>query len=239
MARQYSLSDLRELVRARYDLDTFGTDTYVTTDVVDSFINESIQDLNAILIECYGSDYFLTTTSLSVNANDATTDLPLDCTKLRAMYWQRSTDDLPEIHKADAGKLHMAFRSAEAWTCPKYILTRRTITWLPTPSTAVTVKLVYVATQDDLADSEGDDGIWTAEPGWTEYIVADVCRKISEREDKDPSVWIAAREKWEAKIRSQAPDREDAEPSTIRDTWGNRRGMSAWELRDRLTLDEG
>lgn len=233
MSRSYLLSDLVEDVRVRYELPSFSSSTYVTQTAVERFVQESIQDLNAILEECYGSDYFLTTSSIT--ASSATTALPAGAGKVRALYWRRGADDLVQILPATVDHMRYAFYEATDWNCPRYKLTGRTLTWLPIPNQSYTVKIVHTGTQANIDSSSNP---WLAEAGWAEYVVEDVCRKICEREEKDPSVWMAGRGEWEKRIRSQAPDREDGQPTAIRDTWsGDTVGLSAYALRDLLTRE--
>ncbi len=230
--RSYLLSELVEDVRVRYELPSYSTLTWLTQNAVERFIQESIQDLNAILEECYGSDYFLTTGTLT--ANSATTTLPTGAGKVRALVWIRGADDTVDILPGNVDHMRYAFYSARTWQSPRYKLTGRTITWLPAPSQEYSVGIVYTTTQSNIDSSSNP---WRAEAGWAEFVIEDACRKVCEREEKDPSTWIVSRDRCEAKIRSQAPDREDGQPTAIRDTWGQRTGMSAYELRDWLTRE--
>lgn len=236
MARSYLLSDLVEDVRTRYDLPVFSADTFVNQTAVERFIQESLQDLYAILTETYGSDYFLTTATIAATQNIATTALPSGAGKIRRLYWYRGVDDVPEIHKGKPDDLKLSFYSARSWDDGvRYYLTGRNITWLPTPNQTYSVRILYSATQANIDSSSNP---WSAEAGWADYVIEDVCRKIAEREEKDPSLWIACREEWARRIRSQAPEREDGEADAIRDTWGGAEKLSAYELRNRLTLGD-
>lgn len=231
MARTVSLSTLREAVRTRYELPAFSTTTWCTTAQVNSLINESLQAYYALLMECYGEEYF--STSSTITASSATTSFPTRCHKILNLWWLRGTDDVVRIHRGSADDLLLANYAAKSWNeyCPKYRLQgTATILWLPTPSTSYNVRCDHVALPADLS-ADGD----TAEfgPGWEMQTVADVCQKLAQREEKDPTVFMAERAEWEARIRRQAPDRIEGEPLQLRDVTSG--GLSAYQLREILT----
>jgi hypothetical protein len=238
MGRLVTLSDLREDVRTRYDLPAYSTTTYVTEDAVTRMINQSAQAFYAMLIACFGDDYFTTTASTTTTASVASTTLPTDAHKVLRVVWLKAADEAVTLHRATVDDYAKAFETAEAWNyAPRYRVHGSSLKWYPVPSAVYNIRIIYVALPEDLDTAEDT---MEAGPGWDEWIVLDVCRKIAEREDQDASRWIALRADVEARIKAQAPERDESEPEAIRDTWCEYgpHGLSAWQLRNLLTTGE-
>jgi hypothetical protein len=227
---------MREAIRVRYDLPTFSTTTWLTTSAVNAMINSSVQALSAILMESYGDNYYTTSASLTTTANTGTTSLPTRCYKVLQFWWVRGTDDIVKVERGNADDLRYANYAARSWDQmrPRYRLQgTSTVQWLPIPSQAYTVACDYVQLPAELS-ADGDT--FEAGPSWEEFVVADVCRKIAAREEKDISQWMAERGDAEARIRSQAPERDEGEALAVRDTW-NPYGLSDYDLRNRITIE--
>lgn len=232
MSRSITLSEIREEIRVRYDLPSFSTTTFITTTAVNSLINQSLQAYYAILLECFGDNYFAESTTITTDDDTALSSLPSRFTKLLSLHWLRGTNDVVKILPANATEIGLYSLGSVAWTnySPRYRLSGNAIEWFPTPNAAYSVRCDYMALPSNLsADTDFFDG----GNGWEEWVVLDVCRKIAGKEEKDPSTWIAERNDVEARIRKQAPDRDEGEPLVLRDA--SRRWESDYERRNRLT----
>lgn len=231
MSRTVTFAVLKEAIRTRADLPAFSASTWVTTTQINALTNESLQGYYALLWTLFGDEYY--STSSTITASSATTSVPTRCIKILNLWWLRGTDDVVRINRGNADDLLLANYASKAWTdyAPRYRLQGTgTILWLPTPSTSYNVRCDHVALPADLS-ADGDTLFSGA--GWEQWVVADVCLKLAQREEKDPSVFMAERAEWEARIRAQAPDRIEGEPLQLRDVSGV--GMSAYALRDLLT----
>jgi hypothetical protein len=219
MARLVALSAVREAVRQRYDLPDFSTSTFVTLVAVNSAINESLQALYAILLDAWGDDYFTKLTSVSTTANQGYTAYPTNFLRLQGIAWQRGTDDYVPLERASVDDMPDMMLSARAWTTtrPKYRLTLDGIRWTPAPNAVYTVWLHYVQLPAALS-ADGDT--FDAGPSWDEWVVMDVCAKIAQREEKSIAEWLAKRSDVEARIKSQAPGRDEWQPEQVRDIAG-------------------
>lgn len=231
MARLLSLSDLREEVRIRYDLETFSTTGWCTTAAVTRLLNESIQRFRAILSEAYGDNYLLASTTITTTADIPVSSLPSDFFKLTKLSWRKDAETAVPILRGSADDLARSTLTPCSWSRPKFILTAGTITWLPVPDQEYTVDCWY---QSILADLSADGDTIDCGPGWAEWIVLDVCRKLASREQKDPSVWLMELSQAEQFVRSQAPDRAETDAPCIRDVYGLD-GMSDYDRRDYVT----
>ena len=206
--RQVSFSTVRESVRVLYDLPTFSASTKPTEDAVDQLINESCSRLSGILIESFGDDYFTKTATVPAAADGETSPLPDDFYKLRSLTWLMSTDNPVEIQRATLEDyVRDAQLTAKSWNseAPKYRFEGTSaIRWLPKPSASHSVLCTYVYVLDLSADGDGID----VGPGWETWIANDVCVKIAQIREEDPSVFMAERADAEKRIRSQAPKRD-------------------------------
>lgn len=200
-------------------------------------INSSVQALAAVLLESYGDNYYTTSATITTTPSTGTSALPTRCYKLLQLWWVRGTDDVVKLHRGSLDDLRLANYGARTWNeyGPRYRLQGvSTVQWLPTPSVAYTVTCDFVQLPAELS-ADGDT--FVAGPGWEEFVVADVCRKIAAREEKDISQWMAERADAEARIRAQSPERDEGEALQVRDTWRPNLGMSDYELRNRLTIE--
>lgn len=234
MGRSVSLSEIREEIRLRYDLPSaFSSTTFVTTTAVNSFINQSLQAYYAILLECFGDNYFAASSTITTNDGVAVSSVPSRFTKLISLYWLRGTNDAVKILPANATEIGLYSLGSVPWTdyAPRYRLSGATFEWFPTPSAEYPVRCDYMALPANLS---ADADIFDGGNGWEEWVVLDVCRKIAGKEEKDPSTWLTERADVEQRIRKQAPDRDEGEPLVLRDA-SSSRWESAYQRRNRLT----
>lgn len=200
MARSVTLTQLLEDVRQRYDLPTWSSTTFVTQDAVTRMINNSIQALASIMIEEGASDWFTSTSTVTASASTSTTAEPTGLYTLKALFWERGTDDVVQMVRANVDELALRSYAATTWSTPKYIYRMGVFEWLPVPSENYTVRVYGTILPTDLS-SGGDT--FTSGPGWDEWIVMDVCSKIAQREEKDEGHWVAMRADAEQRIRGQ------------------------------------
>lgn len=236
MARTVTFANLRTAIQARYDLPTFSTSTWLTTSQVNTMIVSSVQALSAMLIEAYGDNYYTSSSTLTTTADLELSSLPERCHKLLALWWVRGTDDIVKISRGNMDDLRLANYASKSWSeyRPRYRLSGTSaVQWLPAPNAAYTVTCDFVQLPAELS---AEDDEFEAGPGWEEWCVADVCRKIASREEKDIAAWMAERADAEARIRAQAPERDEGDALCVRDTF-NAYGMSDYELRNRITVE--
>lgn len=234
MGRLVTFSEIRNHVAERYDLPTFSSSGWSTLTNINRHINESLQRFHAMLAECYGDNYLLTNFATATSPNVALTSLPSDFYKLSALSWRKSADSAIPIRRGNVDDLRKATMTPRAWSNPKFVLTGSTITWCPVPDAAYTVDIWYQALPADLVS---DSDVFDAGPGWLEWVVLDVCRKLASREQKDPSVWLAELSQAESLVRSQAPDRAETDSPCVRDVI-RRRGFGDLEIRDLITYGD-
>jgi hypothetical protein len=235
MRRTQTFAWLQEEVRQRYDLANYSTTTWSTTTSIKSMANSSLQAYYALLTECYGDNYFAKNATLTTTAGQATTDLPTDFAKLKALVWQRGTDDPVMLKRAQRSDEYLIGMSSQGWSTwePKYeLFGLTTVRWYPKPNDVYSVLIDYIYTPADLS---GDSDTFPAGQGWEDWVVLDICRKLAARDDKDPGVFLAELQDIERRVRAQAPERDEGEARTLRDATYH--GESAYSRRNRLTQD--
>lgn len=233
--RSVTLLQLKEDVRTRYELPTYTTSTRVTTAQVTRLINLSLQQFYAMLAECYGDDYFASSATITTTADFGVSSLPQDFYKLLSASWRKTDEISVRLKKATADDMMRTNLIAKDWNThtPRYRITAQALQWSRVPSDSYTVDLWYVPIQPDLDD---DADTFSAGPGWDEWIVLDVCRRIAESEQKDIQTWVAMRNDTEQRIRAQAPERDESESLQVRDVmYRSTSRLSTQELRDAVT----
>lgn len=228
MARSVTLTQFKEDVRQRYDLPTWSSSTFVTETAVTRMINNSIQALASIMIEEGASDWFTATSTVTASANQATTAEPSGLYTLKALFWERGTDDIVPMVRANVDELALRSYAATTWEAPRYVYRSQVFEWLPMPSENYTVRVYGTVLPTDL--SAGGD-TFACGPGWDEWIVLDVCRKIAQREELDEAHWLAMRSDAEQRVRGQL-ERHAGQNLQVRDADWPRLGDR--ELRDLL-----
>lgn len=246
---QVSLAQLREKVRQRLKRGQFTTSSSATLAEVNDHINEGRKAFQAMLAECYGDNYYQKRVEIPTVASESAIDLPDDFYKLKKVYWLRTPGDppdVPEIHRASVDALRVV-EWVRPWTTqyPGYTLAEDQLVFGPTPSDVYTVIVWYVHEGEDLVDADPEAeppvvaNTMYVGPGWSDWIVLEACIRIageSEKRDSDFARFTAAQARVEARLRAQAPDRNETSAMRMRDVRGGR-GMGDQELRDAITVD--
>lgn len=229
MGRFQTRDEIQALIVSQYDLPTLSTSTNPTASAVVSYINESLQQMYAMLMECYGDDYFGQSYTLTTTASVPTSSLPPDFHKLISIAWRRDANTSYPVHMASASEAHRSTLAAQDWerARPKYRMTSAALQWCPVPSGAYVVDLWYVAIPADLA--AGTDVV-SVGPGWVQWVVHDVCTKIATRlrDGESRSFFAQLRDDAEKRLREQAPARSETEAHGVRSVMSWDRGYDGF-----------
>jgi hypothetical protein len=235
MANLVTLTQVREDIRERMQLPTFGASTAVTTTAINRLINKALRAYAALRAELYGDGYQLARADITATASVLTTALPTGAQNVLKLYWLRTTTDPVEIRLADIDGYSELYRQTpQNWSRPRYRLEGANILWLPTPLATYSVKLLYTLPNADLvADGDTFDGGYEGD----EWVVSWVCIRLAQREKRDDDLkrYTAYMLDCEQRIRAHAANRSETEAPQIRDTLG--RGLDTYALRDAVTLD--
>lgn len=170
-----------------------------------------------------GSTYARPTTTANVQVYA----LPSDFLKLHELYLTDGSDEsfLPlEPSGLDASAM---YREMDAGQPSYYVIRDGFYELLPTPSTAYTIKMVYVPTSPILAaDSDTFDGIVGYEDAVAIYAAQQM--SIKNREDELTMILMGKLQDWERRIRGSAVSRDQGKPERVQDIRQFRRHMRRW-----------
>jgi hypothetical protein len=156
------------------------TNPFVTPVELLGFVNLGLGYLHDLLIEVYDDWLTVVDDSLTMTAGGATTKLPTDFYKLRALFLIDSGQRV-ELYPFDP--LDMAgSTTTDTSDRPQYRLVANDIRWLELPGSAYTLELWYIRQFRDLVDIED-----RPEPeipnGWEMYVVAWVAHFLATKEE--------------------------------------------------------
>lgn len=225
MSTTMTLSDLRLAVRQRSDMENSSgvyTDSLVKDPELNSYINQSAFELYDLLVEAYGSRYYISApTYITTNGTDEFYPLPADFYKLAGISVKTNGSlanyfPLREGSFSDMERLSgINNQSVIGLGSMKYMLNANNVWLAPTPQAGQTVRMFYVPRLSTLlADGDTFDGI----SGWTEYIIIDAAIKCLQKEESDVSVLAGQKAAMITRINEAATNRDLANPPTVTDT---------------------
>lgn len=227
MATTMTLAQLRTAIRQRADMEStqFITDAELT-----SYINQSYFELYDILIQKFGSDYFVAAPYQFVT--DGTTQLyPLPDGDPDAGFYKLLGVDIsltgspnsfvtlkPFNFSARNRNIAPNIQSFYGFGNIQYRLNGNKLWFNMVPSAGQTIQLWYIPTLTTLS-ANGDivDGI----SGWTEYIIVDGVIKCLQKEESDVTVAAIQKAALIKRIESAAENRDAGSPATVGDSRGS------------------
>jgi len=186
-------------------------------------VTGSALSLSGLVRAAYGADFFETSTDLTTQNGLGYVSLPENCSSVRRLVWVRGTDDYVEIERASQDETN-AWSGGWSNSTPVYRLRSGTVALFPTPLAAYTIRLTHdtgiivTATTDTIS----------AEAGWREWLVLDVCRKIRQRQQKDGSDFLYSQQEQEVLIRSLVP-RDRGGITQVRDVYDMPTRARPWD----------
>lgn len=217
-----TLSEIRSRCRQRADMES---SEFVTDDELNFYINQSLAELHDMLVQSYGSDYYVKSATFQTVAQQEGYDLSTiitddDFYKLRAIDAQLNGDDWFTLHRFNFNERNR-FQHFGVWdylgiTNVRYRLVGSQIRFVPIPDRDINVRVWYVprvATLTDDADTYDDFN------GWIEYAIVDCAIKMLNKEESDVSVLLNEKALLKRRIEEVANNRDASEPETIQDIY--------------------
>ncbi len=232
MSTTMTLVQLRTAIRQRADMvNSTGvyTNSFITDDELNSYINQSYFELYDLLITTY-EDYYVAP-PLIIPTDGSTQQYPLpDGTLYSAApaFYKLTGVDLGlasttnawvTIRKFDfIGRNRYVFPQLTSTYLGvfnlRYRLVGSTLMLIPTPSSGQYLRLWYIPRLTTLsADADLADGI----SGWTEYIICDGAIKCMQKEESDVSVLFGQKQALIKRIEESAMNRDAGQPDCISD----------------------
>lgn len=212
-----TLAEIKTQVRQRADMvhSDFVSDSELT-----GYINLSYFELYDLLITAYGENYFVAApdTFNTVNGT-AQYALPDDLYKLLGVDLRLSNGQFRTLKQFNFGDRNR--RPLNNLVGPyteelRYRLNGSDLWLAPTPTSVQTIQVWYAPTLPPLTD---DDDVLVSVSGWEEYVIVDAAIKCLNKEESDVSVLMASKQALATRIREAAANRDEAEPSTVRDIY--------------------
>lgn len=215
-----SLSDLRTRCRQRADMEN---STFVQDPELNFYINQSIAELHDILIQSYGSDYYVKDTTFQTSAGQTSYVLSTiitdnDFYKLRAVDAKLNNDDWFTLNRFNFNERNR-LQSFGTWDYlgianVRYRLVGSKIFFTPSPSREMDVRLWYIPRSQVLVnDTDEYDDV----NGWIEYVIVDCAIKMLTKEETDTSVLLREKDLLKRRIEEVSNNRDVGNPESIED----------------------
>ena len=212
-----TLAELKEQARQMSDMvdNEFVTDSELT-----NYINFAISELHDILVESYGSDYFLDSTTETTIVNTSDYALPENFYKLRGVDLKINNDDWISVRPFNFNERNRQ-EDFGAWTLlgvtnVRYRLMGSNIKFTPVPDQGVQFKIWYIPVATKLvADTDELNDI----NQFSDYVIVTAAMKMMLKEESDASALMSERERIENKLRDAAQNRDAGEPESITDIY--------------------
>lgn len=215
MARTRTLADLILDVRQRTNQEN---STFVTDAEVTEYLNQEIAELYARIVQAQGPEHYRSSVPVPVVSGTALYALPADFWQLQALEATLGgiTGRLRPFMQTEHARLQNA--QPFAWYSPiRYRLQANNLEILPATQT-FTATLYYTPAPPRLVS--GTDVL----DGFAGYEVAAIygaCATVLQKEESDPSFYLAQRDRIYAHIQSVAAQRDANEPERIQDVTTN------------------
>lgn len=213
----FTLAQLKTLVRQRADIENSN---HIQDEELTNYINGSISELYDILIQKYGSEYFLSSNTFALVNGTGEYNLPADFFKLIGVDLQLTTTsdwvtikrfDFQERNRYSASVLRGVYGSPLV----RYHVQGSKLVFQPTPTDTNNIKLWYVPTPVSLSL---DADTFSGYNGWEEYVIVDAAIKCMEKQELDTSALQLRKNMLIQRIESAAGNRDANFGPRITDT---------------------
>ena len=219
-----NLTSLIAEIRNRSDMNNseFITDTELT-----GFINLSLKELHALLVNNYGVDMFVDDVSMAIaaNATETTADLPDDCLKIMGVDLEVTGSQYITLrqfnfaNRNEAANMNETGQATQYWTNYRYRPRGKKISISPKASGALTLRVWYVPEVVELVLGVDTIDINDSLYGWLEYVIVDCCIKCLQKEESDTAVFQQQKQALIQRVRNEVQNRTQDFPQTVTDTY--------------------
>lgn len=217
-----TLLQLRTQARQRSDMED---STFITDAELNSYINASIAELHDMMVQSYGEDYFVKSSTFNTvsgtdnyNLSSAITDN--DFYKLRGIDAKIGQNDYYTLKKFNFNDRNK-FKHDGIWnylgiTAVRYRIVGNKLYFTPTPDGTTEVRVWYIPKATILvADSDTLDDL----NQFAEYVVVDTAIKMLNKEESDVTVLMNQKAMLKRRIEEVANNRDAGESESIQDIY--------------------
>lgn len=208
MSRQYTVQEIATKVRVRGD---YESSDFITDAILIDFIDSAYTEVYDLLVTKW-EDYYVTELEFYTTAGQKYVAVPADFYKLLGVdinnggTWSRLYRyNLHERNSNQSGNLY------------KYRLQDANINFIPTPTSAVQMRMLYIPCADKLtALTDSIDGI----NGWEELVVLYALRRCQVREETSVTAVDNEISRQLKRLDTAADARDAGEPESLGDFMG-------------------
>lgn len=218
-----NLSEIRQEVRNRADMNN---SQFITDAELNSYINQSLKELHALLVTNYGVDPFIDYEDMVVaaNADETTADLPTDCLKIAGVDLQVGSKwiTLKQFNWAQrnlASSINEQGQATQYWTNYRYRPRGTKVSITPAAAGAITLRVWYVPEVTTLVADNDSVDTNDALFGWLEYVIVDACIKCLQKEESDTSVFQQQKQALIRRVSIESQNRTQDFPQVVSDVY--------------------
>lgn len=212
-----TLAELRTQARQRSDMESSD---FVSDSELTAYINASIAELQDILIQAYGSDYYVSTYLFNTASGVESYALPSDFYKVVGVDGKVNSNTYHNIKRFNFNERNRynepVFWSVIGAPSVRYRIVGSNIRLSPPPDGVTEIRLWYnplaaklVADGDTLNDLNQ----------FSEYIIVDAAIKMLQKEESDVTVLFAQKQALIKRITEVANNRDANEPESVSDIY--------------------
>lgn len=217
-----ALSEIRTRCRERADMES---SQFVTDSELNFYINQSIAELHDMLIQSYGSEYYVKSVEFQTVGQQESYDLSTiitddDFYKLRGIDAKLNGDDWFTLQRFNFNERNR-FQHFGVWdylgiTNVRYRILGNEVRFVPIPDRNVTIRMWYIPRAGTLVN---DTDTYNDFNGWIEYVIVDCAIKMLNKEESDVSVLLAEKQLLKRRIEEVSNNRDAANPESIQDIY--------------------
>ena len=221
-----TIATLMSRSRQRADMED---NNFVTDSELVDYINAGISELQDILIQEYGEDYYVKSKDFTTTAdkdtypiNDSTSTENINITdfyKLRGIDAKLNGSEYFTIASFNFNERNL-FQNVSSWsllglTNVRYRLVGGNLIFNPKPNGATAVRFWYIPTAAQFSSSTDTTTKWDDINGYAEYVVTFAAIRMLQKEESDVSVLMAQKAELTQRITNAAANRDADNPLTI------------------------
>ena len=227
-------------VRQRADMES---SLFVSDLEVQTYINAAISELHDILVQTYGQDYYVSsstfntvagTDSYPINSSTSGPNIS-DFYKLRGIDAKLNGSDYFTLRPFNFNERNL-YQNWGTWsllglTNIRYRMVGGNIVFSPKPAGATEVRVWYIPTaqQFDSATPATSTTTFADINGYAEFVVIDAAIKCLQKEESDVSTLIGQKAQMKRRIEEAADNRDAGHPLSVSDIYvANDEFMFTW-----------
>lgn len=214
-------TDVVDQVVFRLHIPTPASGEFITSTAMLSLVKSAVNRLSGLLTRSFGDGYFAEDMTFQTQEGVDVISLPPNFETLRSLHLVHENKAY-ELERADPEDYSIETRN---WTqcLPKYTVEANVIRLTPPPAGEYTLRIGYSSA---LTVSALSDTIY-GQLSWAEWLIADICCKIRQREQRPFDEFMQDKMLIEDQIKSQAAQRDRSGSVQVRDARGALR-ENAW-----------